>query len=722
MEPYEGTDADKNMKETRRAIFTIILIGVLIWVIGSFLDVILFDSPFLDALIFNIPRHELITRTLAILSMSAFMILLLRSVNKRLRAEEKLRENEQRYAQMFREHRSIMLLIDPADGQIVDANPAACQFYGYDTQTLTSMKISQINTLTQDEVNAEMERAAKAHRTLFVFRHRLASGDIRDVEVRSGPVQVEGRTLLYSIIRDVTERILAEKVRAQLASIVESSDDAIIGKALDGTITSWNAGAERIYGYTAGEAIGQHIRILTPPQEDDIDHILERIRRGERVNNYETTRLRKDGTPVHVSLSVSPIKNDAGHVIGASTIARDITQTKETEEELRQRNLELVALDAITAAVSNSLEMKDVLQTLQMMLSEQLNVPGGAVFTLQPEEGRLEMQIAWGLPKSIEEADPFALCNASVVHQKEVIFHPDYRNAPDLIALRLDIERPDWLSHLCIPLIAKGEIQGVLMAFSCAPDVFTSRQIAFYAALGQQVGVAIQNARMFEAIRQQREMLAALNTQLEEAETVERRRLSRELHDLVGQSLTALGINFNIIRSQIPEEKAQELETYLDDSVQLIKEITRCVREVMDELRSSVLDDYGIVAALHWHGTQFANRTGIDVSVQGEDPEPELPLQTSNALFRIAQEALNNVAKHAQAQNVDVTFEQINGIVKLTIEDDGLGFDPVQTVRVEDRHGWGLITMTERADALRGQCRIESDRGKGTRITVEVPR
>jgi PAS domain S-box-containing protein len=710
------------MKEMRRIIFTIILIGALIWVIGSLLDMILYGSHFLDALIFDIPRHELITRTLAILSMSAFMILLLRSVNKRLRAEEKLRENEQRYAQMFREHRSIMLLIDPADGQIVDANPAACRFYGYDAQTLTSMKISQINMLTQDEVNAEMERAAKAHRTLFIFRHRLASGEVRDVEVRSGPVQVEGRTLLYSIIRDITERILAEKVRAQLASIVESSDDAIIGKALDGTITSWNAGAERTYGYTADEAIGQHIRILTPPQEDDIDHILESIRRGERVNNYETTRLHKDGTPVHVSLSVSPIKNDSGHVIGASTIARDITQTKETEEELRQRNLELVALDAITAAVSNSLEMKDVLQTLQMMLSEQMNVPGGAVFTLQPEEERLEMQIAWGLPESIKEADLFALCNNAVVRQKEVIFHPDYRSVPDLIALGLDIERPDWLSHLCIPLIAKGEIQGVLMAFSCAPDVFTNRQIAFYAALGQQVGVAIQNARMFEAIRQQREMLAALNTRLEEAETVERRRLSRELHDLVGQSLTALGINFNIIRSQISEEKAQELETYLDDSAQLIKEITRCVREVMDELRSSVLDDYGLVAALHWHGTQFANRTGIDVSVQGEDPEPELPLQTSNALFRIAQEALNNVAKHAQAESVAVTFEQINGIVKLTVEDDGLGFDPVQTARVGDHHGWGLITMTERADALRGQCRIESERGKGTRITVEVPR
>src|SRR6478735_7705222 len=138
---------------------------------------------------------------------------------------------------------------------------------------------------------------------------------------------------------DVTGRERTEELRQVLAAIVESSDDAIIAKTLDGVITSWNRGAERIFGYAADEIIGRHISVLKPPEHsEDVIQILERIRHGERVNHFETKRCTKDGRIIDVSLSVSPIREVDGTIVGASKVARDITERKRAEED-RERLL-----------------------------------------------------------------------------------------------------------------------------------------------------------------------------------------------------------------------------------------------------------------------------------------------------------------------------------------------------------------------------------------------
>jgi two-component system CheB/CheR fusion protein len=142
--------------------------------------------------------------------------------------------------------------------------------------------------------------------------------------------------MILLAIEDVTERQQAV-ITASLAAIVNSSDDAIIGKDLDGVITSWNKGAERLFGYTAQEAIGQPITMLIPPdRQDEEPEILARLKRGESVNHFETVRLRKNRSPLEISLTISPIKDATGRVIGASKIARDITKRKQAEEALRR--------------------------------------------------------------------------------------------------------------------------------------------------------------------------------------------------------------------------------------------------------------------------------------------------------------------------------------------------------------------------------------------------
>jgi PAS domain S-box-containing protein len=224
-----------------------------------------------------------------------------------------------------------------------------------------------------------------------------------------------------------------------------------------------------------------------------------------------------------------------------------------------------------------------------------------------------------------------------------------------------------------------------------------------------------------EELQRYADLLRGLSTQLAEAEEAERQRIARELHDQVGQNLTALGINLNIVKSQMLEE-AGFARSRLDDSLALVVQTTERIRDVMADLRSPVLDDYGLLNALRWHGQQFSARTGIAVSVQGTEPTSSLTARTESALFRIAQEAMTNIAKHAQATQVTVTLEADDEGVSMCVADDGIGFDTVETDAGGRRRGWGLLIMSERAEAVGGRCCVESRPGQGTRVTVEIDR
>jgi diguanylate cyclase (GGDEF)-like protein/PAS domain S-box-containing protein len=166
---------------------------------------------------------------------------------------------------------------------------------------------------------------------------RRKDGTEFPIELSLSPLETEEGTLVSSAIRDITERKQTEKDSSHFRSVIESSQDAIIGKDLDGVITSWNAGAERLYGYTAAEAVGKSISVLVPPGHDDeLPETMRRVTSSEPMENYETVRQRKDGTQVDVSLTVSAIRDRSGTVTGASTIARDISVRLRYQEQLRQ--------------------------------------------------------------------------------------------------------------------------------------------------------------------------------------------------------------------------------------------------------------------------------------------------------------------------------------------------------------------------------------------------
>ena len=231
-----------------------------------------------------------------------------------------------------------------------------------------------------------------------------------------------------------------------------------------------------------------------------------------------------------------------------------------------------------------------------------------------------------------------------------------------------------------------------------------------------------QRLSELEALEVGRERLQALSRQMVEMQESERYLIARELHDKVGQNLTTLSINLNIVRSQVSAESAARVDARLADTLRLVEETMERTRDVMAELRPPVLDDYGLFAALRWYGESCASRMDLAVTVEGQELDQRLPPFIENVLFRIAQEALTNAAKHAQATRATVALQTDGETAYLVIADDGIGFDSTRPAVPDGGQGWGLAIMRERAEAVGGRFRIESRPRQGTRVIVEVPR
>ena len=233
-------------------------------------------------------------------------------------------------------------------GVIQTINPAAERLFGYAAQEVIGQNVKLLMPSPyQGEHDGYLARYLATGEKKIIGIGREVVGfrkdgttfpmDLSVAEARLGTEQI-----FVGIIRDITERKRAEASLSRLAAIVESSEDAIVGKALDGTIMSWNAGAERMFGYSAGEMLGRHISILAPPERPcEVPAMLERIKLGERVDHFETVRVRKDGRRIDVSVTISPIRDVSGKVLGAAAIKREITEQKRVNEEIRAMTQQL---------------------------------------------------------------------------------------------------------------------------------------------------------------------------------------------------------------------------------------------------------------------------------------------------------------------------------------------------------------------------------------------
>jgi len=219
-----------------------------------------------------------------------------------------------------------------------------------------------------------------------------------------------------------------------------------------------------------------------------------------------------------------------------------------------------------------------------------------------------------------------------------------------------------------------------------------------------------------------REELRALGARLSQSQEAERQRVSRDLHDQLGQLITSLGVNLHLVKAAVPPSSAPDASAPLTRAIGQVEQIGEQLREVIYDLHPPVLQEYGLEAALRWCAERLRKSADIKVHVQCDGADLRLADEIETSLLRICQEALTNVSKHACASEASIRLQKLPAVLRLTVSDDGKGFDAKTRKAPNAKMGWGLITMRERALAMGGSLRLESAPGKGTRVIVDVPR
>jgi PAS domain S-box-containing protein len=484
-----------------------------------------------------------------------------------------------------------------------------------------------------------------------------------------------------SATSNITEGLDAERARAELAAIVDSSADAIISKTLDGVIVSWNAAAERMYGYSASEVIGRSIMILIPrDQQDEIRKILERITRGESIEHLESPRLRKDGSQISISLTISPIKNGKGEIIGASAISHDTTDQKRAEQALRASEQ---LFRELTGNINEVFWLTDPTNT--------------QMFYVSPA-----YETVWGRSCESLYTAPKSWMDAVYAEDKEHVLAAVGRQpCAESHDFTYRITRPDgsvrWIRDRGFPV--RDESGEAVRFAGLADDITDSKQAE-------------------EALNQASRQLRNLSRRRIQVQEDERRHLARELHHHVGQLLTAGTLNLQLARRT---KDRRVINGKLDETIAIFEEILQQVRQISFDIRPPVLDDLGLAPAMRWMLDDAAVRTDLASEFFADPDLKRGDVESETACYRVGLEAVLNVIRHARARKVWLELHNAGSALELVVRDDGIGFDVAAAEKRASRDRLGLVGMRERATALGGRFECKSTPGHGTEVRALFP-
>jgi PAS domain S-box-containing protein len=544
-------------------------------------------------------------------------------------------------------------------------------------------------------------------------------------------------------IVDLTDGQGARDARTLLVSIVDSSMDAIITKTLDGIITSWNGAAERLFGYTAAEMIGKPIRLLIPPERQlEEDDILARLRRGERLDHFETVRVAKDGRRLIISLSMSPLRNAAGTIVGASKIARDITDSRMADAE-RVRLLEENAavtevLNNVGAVVASDLDRDKVVQAVTDTATALTTAEFGAFFyNVENEAGEAYMLYTIsGAPREAFSKLPMPRNTAvfeatfkgsGVVRSSDITKDPRYGHNPPHHGMpsgHLPVR-----SYLAVPVKGRsGEVIGGLFFGHPEVDRFTDHHERLAVGIGAWASVALENARMFgmvqEASRLKDEFLASLSHELR-----------TPLNAVLGYS--------RMLRERMlsPDKQEQALETIERNATslaQIVEDVLDISRIISGKIRLNVqaVDFPKAVQNAIDVVTPAADAKGVRIEAI-LDPDGGPVSGDPERLQQVLWNLLSNAVKFTnRGGKVQVRLERIDSHIEVSVADTGVGiardFLPYVFERFRQADasigrergglGLGLSIARQLTEMHGGTIEAASDGvGHGATFTVKVP-
>jgi PAS domain S-box-containing protein len=630
------------------------------------------------------------------------------------------------------------------DGTIRSWNRAAERMFGYSAAEAIGRSIRMI--IPSDRQNEEDQildriRRGEAVSQFETIRQRK-DGSYIPISLTVSPIFDDRGAVIGAskIARDIADRVRADQAVRRLAAVVDSSDDAIVTKTLDSTITSWNRAAERMFGYTAEEIIGRSIRVIIPPElQEEEDMVLARIRAGLNVDHYETTRRRKDGTEILISLTVSPIRDGRGVVIGASKIARDITERTRLLAVEQERASISEQLEKAGAAVASSLDRSTIVQRVTDIATSLTRAEFGAFFynVTDPLSGETYMLHALsGASKEAFAKFPQPRATAifgptfhgeGPVRLDDVTQDPRYGQNPPYHGMP-----PGHLpvrAYLAVPVkTSSGEVLGGLFFGHSKAGVFTADHERLAAGIAAWASVALENAQLYvvarEADRLKDEFLAVLSHELR-----------TPLNAILGYARLLRG---GVLHGEKAERALETLERNATSLTQIVEDVLDVSRIVSGKIR---LDVQPVELPLVIHNAVATVQPAADAkSVRLQtivDPRVGPVSGDPDRLQQVIWNLLSNAVKFTpKAGRVQIRLERANSHVEIVVSDTGIGIRPdflphvferfrqseAGTTRKTGGLGLGLSIVRHIVEMHGGTVQALSDgEGRGATFRVRLP-
>ena len=627
-----------------------------------------------------------------------------------------------------------------ASGKVIEFNPAAERVFGYTRAEAVGRELAAliIPEALRDRHRAGLRRFLETGEGP-VLGQRLEVNAVRadgtEILVELAITVLRGNEPVFTAyLRDITDRARGEEASRLLAAIIESSDDAIVSKDLNGIITSWNAGAERLFGYKPEEIIGKSILTLIPPdRHTEEPGIIERIRRGQRIDHYETIRRRKDGSLFNISVTVSPLRDKTGKIIGASKIARDITERVQNE---RRRTAQYTVANLLAASWSiNAVGPRIVEATAAVG-----DYVAGSIWTRDGAGDHWECSITWHRPSPA--LTDFATATRAlkpkanegfpgrVFMSRKPVWITDMATATDLPRFAA-AAAAQLHGAFAFPLIAEGEINGVLELFSPQKVEPDDDLLALMEALGSQIGLFIHRRKLDAELKRQKEAAESANAAKDRFLAT----LSHELRTPLTPILIWAGgmANDPSLPPEIEEGlqmvcRNVELEARLIDD---LLDLTRIARGKLKlHLRKS--DAHHLLGhAMEIVREEISSRK-LKLSVEFNASD-HIVLADESRLQQVFWNVLKNASKFTPRQGA-VTVRTYNPqpqALLVEISDTGIGIEPDNLEKIFEafeqgtirREGLGLGLAISKAivEMHRGSIRAFSDGpGKGARFVIDL--